>query len=72
MVTTTPIPSFDAYYGLSQVSTPNGGSNNNTTIIIVLVAGVIVSAAFAYYAITENRRLNQMISDLKSKRHEAI
>ena len=68
MVTpTTSMPSFDVYYGLNQPSIPNHGSNN-TIIIVALVAGVFVTAGIAYYSITENKRLKQMIEDMKSKR----
>ena len=67
MVAPTPTPSFDAYYCISQPSVSSKGSDN-TVAIIILAAGVIVTAAIAYYSITENRKLKQMISDMKSKK----
>ena len=68
MVTTTPIPSFDAYFGISQPSISNNGSDNKTVAIIVLSVSVLVTAAIVYHSITENKRLKQMIEDMKSKR----
>lgn len=67
MVTPTPIPSFDVYYGISQPSISNNGTDNKTVAIVVLSVSVIVTAVIVYYSITENKRLKQMISDMHSK-----
>ncbi len=67
MVTSTPMPSFDACFGISQPSISNNGSDNKTVAIIVLSVSVIVTAVVVYYSITENKRLKQMISDMHSK-----
>jgi hypothetical protein len=64
----TPTPSFDAYYCISQPSISNNGSDNKTVAIIVLSVSVIVTAGIIYYSITENKRLKQMIEDMKSRR----